>query len=214
LFKKHGVKATFYLISTYIEHRLSDWKEAMAFGHEIGNHSVTHPCTGNYPDFRYNALERYTLEMMAKELDEANAQIKELLGLQPRTFAYPCGLKFVGQGRSVESYVPLVAERFIAGRSFLDCTANDPTICDLAQTLGTDLDNQDFDQLKRVLDVASDEGRWLVFAGHEIGPRGYQTTDVEALGAILDYMEDPTRGIWLGTVEEIARYVRRERDGK
>lgn len=201
-------------MSTNIAPRLAEWKEAVAFGHEIGNHSVTHPCTGNYPDFRHNALEKYTLQMMAKELDGANAQIERLLGVKPRTFAYPCGLKFVGRGRGVQSYVPLVAERFVAGRSFLDCTANDPTICDLAQTLGTDFDDQDFPQIKKVLDVAADEGRWVVFAGHEIGNRGYQTTDIRALEALLEYAKDPAAGVWLGTVEEIAGYIKHERDGK
>ena len=211
LFNKYGVKATFFTTSTNIERRLAGWKQAVPDGHEIGNHSVTHPCTGNYPDFRNNALENYTLQMMAKELDGANAQIQQLLGVKPLTFAYPCGLKFVGKGLDVRSYVPLVAERFVAGRGYLDEAANDPTICDLAQSLGTAFDDQDFDQMKKVVDDAGTVGRWVIFVGHEIGPRGHQTTDVQALEALLEYVKDPTTGIWVDTVAEIASYIKRER---
>jgi len=211
VFEKHGVKATFFALPASIEQRLAGWKQAVAYGHEIGNHSVTHPCTGNYPDFRNNALENYTLQMMAAELDGAEAQIERLLGVKPRTFAYPCGLKFVGKGLDVRSYVPLVAERFLAGRGFLDETANDPTICDLSQALGTAFDDQDFPQMKEVVDSVAKEGRWLISVGHEIGPRAHMTTDVQALEALLEYLKDPATGIWLGTVEEIASYVKRQR---
>ena len=212
LFRKHGVKATFFALPANLERLLAAWKQAVADGHEIGNHSITHPCTGNYPDFRNNALENYTLQMMARELDGASAQIEQLLGVRPQTFAYPCGLKFVGKGLDVRSYVPLVAERFLAGRGYLDEAANDPTICDLAQSLGTAFDDQDFNQMRKAVDDAAKVGRWVIFVGHEIGTRAHQTTDVQALEALFEYLKDPAAGIWLNTVAGIARYIKRERD--
>src|SRR5690349_2574380 len=39
-----GVKATFYLNPGPMKERLEGWKKAVAAGHEIGNHSTTHPC--------------------------------------------------------------------------------------------------------------------------------------------------------------------------
>jgi peptidoglycan/xylan/chitin deacetylase (PgdA/CDA1 family) len=110
LLDKYGIKATFYVSVDNLEKRLEGWKRAVASGHEIGNHSRTHPCTGNYEFSLKNALEDYTLPMMEKELDGASADIQRLLGVTPLTFAYPCGQKFVGRGREVKSYVPLVAE--------------------------------------------------------------------------------------------------------
>lgn len=185
----------------------------MADGHEIGNHSVTHPCTGNYPDFRNNALENYTLQMMAAELDGANRQIEQLLRVKPRTFAYPCGLKFVGKGLDVRSYVPLVAERFLAGRGYMDEAANDPTICDLTQAMGTPFDDQDFAQMKKAVDKAANLGRWLIFVGHDIGSRAHQTTDVNALEALFEYLLDPATGIWVDTVAEVSSYIKQQREG-
>ena len=42
------VKATFYLSVEAMRERLDGWKKAAANGHEIGNHSMTHPCSGNF----------------------------------------------------------------------------------------------------------------------------------------------------------------------
>lgn len=208
LLNQHHVKATFFVTSSNIAPRLEGWKKAVAEGHEIGNHSVSHPCTGNYAFSRHNALEDYTLQMMTAQLDGANAEIERLLGVKPRTFAYPCGLKFVGRGVDVRSYVPLVAEKFIAGRGYLDESANDPAFCDLAQAMGTPFDDLDFDQMKKLVEDAAKDGRWVIFVGHEIGERGHQITDAGALGRLCDYLTNPANGVWLGTVQEIAEYVR------
>jgi peptidoglycan-N-acetylglucosamine deacetylase len=210
--RRHQVKATFFLQSENISKRLDGWKKAVADGHEIGNHTVTHPCTGNYAFSRRNALEDYSLEMMAAQLDGANAEIGRLLGVKPRTFAYPCGLKFVGRGLDVRSYVPLVADRFLVGRGYLDEAANDPAFCDLSQAMGTPFDDLTFDQMKELVEKASQDGRWVIFVGHDIGKRGFQVTDAEALGALCDYLNDPANRIWVGTVAEIGDYVRRQQE--
>jgi len=208
---EHHVKATFFVQAENISHRLEGWKKAVADGHEIGNHSMTHPCTGNYAFSRHNALEDYSLQMMAAQLDQANAEIHRLLGAKPRSFAYPCGQKFVGRGNDVRSYVPLVAERFLVGRGYLDESANDPAFCDLAQAMGTPFDDLDFEPMKNMVDQAAKDGRWVIFVGHDIGKRGYQVTDSNALAALCDYLRDPANGVWLGTVLEIGEYIRRQR---
>jgi len=207
---KYGVKATFYVQPANVKERLEGWKKAVASGHEIGNHTSSHPCTGNYAFSRDNALEDYTLARMEKELDSANAEIQRLLGVKPVTFAYPCGQKFVGRGREVKSYVPLVAERFLAGRGYLDEAASDPGFCDLAQVEGTGFDNMSFEQIKKLVIQARNEGRWLILVGHEIGKPAFQTTDAAALAALCEYARDPANGIWLDTVEAVARYIQRE----
>jgi peptidoglycan-N-acetylglucosamine deacetylase len=210
LFAQHHVKVTFFLQAENISKRLKGWKKAVADGHEIGNHTITHPCTGNYAFSRHNALENYSLEMMAEQLDSANAEIERLLGVKPRTFAYPCGLKFVGRGLDVRSYVPLVVERFLVGRGYLDESANDPAFCDLPQAMGTPFDDLTFDQMKDLVTKAAEEGRWIIFVGHEIGQRGFQVTDAHALGMLCDYLNDPANGIWLGTVAQVGEYVRQQ----
>ena len=211
LFRKLGVRVTFFVQSAHIQERLVGWKQAVADGHEIGNHTVTHPCTGNYAFSLKNPLEDYDLRKMAEQLDDANEQIRRMLGVTPKTFAYPCGQKFVGRGLDVRSYVPLVAERFLVGRGYLDESSNDPVVCDLSQAMGTPFDDMDFAQMKKVVDQAARDGRWVIFVGHEIGQRGYQITDARALEALCNYLKDPANGVWLGTVEEVASHIQKQR---
>jgi peptidoglycan/xylan/chitin deacetylase (PgdA/CDA1 family) len=209
-----GVKVTFYVLPENVKKRLEGWKRAVASGHEIGSHSLNHPCTGNFPLFRSNALENYTLEQMSKQLDEANAEIQNLLGVRMVTFAYPCGNEFVGRGRQVKSYVPLVAEKFLVGRGANREYFNDPTFCDLAQVNGWPCDDpvgMDYIQMVKLINQAAEQGAWIIFAGHEIGEQAFQVTDATALAALCRYMQDPANGIWVDTVERIGRYLQQQR---
>src|SRR4051812_42358810 len=81
LLDSYGIKATFFVVPSNLEERLEGWKKAVAKGHEIGNHTMHHPCTGNFLWSRENALENYTLDDMRHELFECNKRVKELLGV-------------------------------------------------------------------------------------------------------------------------------------
>ena len=211
---EYGVKATFYVSIRPFEERLDAWKTAAANGHEIGNHTLTHPCSGNFSFIRNRALEDYTLDRMRRELEEASNIIESLVGVRPVSFAYPCGQKFVGRGRNVKSYVPLVAEKFLAGRGWLDEWANDPAFCDMAQLMAMELDGKDFEQVKQLVDRTLVNGGWLIFCGHEIGKEGRQTTRSSTLKALCEYVSDPANGLWLDTVEAVARHISKQRTAK
>jgi len=213
LLEKYGIKATFFVSPATVKERLPGWKRAVALGHEIGNHSMTHPCTVNYEFSAQNALEDFTLASMAKELDDANADVERMLGVKPVSFAYPCGQKFVGRGTEVKSYIPLVAARFLVGRGYLDEAATDPQRCDLAQSMGVGFDALTSSQIMALVDDATKGGRWLIFVGHEIGKTGAQSTDMKALEDLLKYAKDPANGIWIDTVETIGKYVQKQRSG-
>jgi len=205
---KYGIKATFYVSMENAEKRVEGWKAVAAAGHEIGNHSMRHPCTGNFPWSKQKALEDYTLAQMAAELDQASSKIESLLGVHPLTYAYPCGMKYVGRGVHARSYVPLVAERFLAGRGWRDEGANDPMFCDPAQLMTIEFDGLTFEQLKALVDETTKNGSWLVLCGHDVGPGGRQTTRVDTLRAFCEYARDPANGLWVDTVANVARYVR------
>jgi peptidoglycan/xylan/chitin deacetylase (PgdA/CDA1 family) len=214
LLDKHKVKATFCVVPSAVELRLEGWKKVVASGHEIGNHSLNHPCTGNFPWSRQKALEDYTVEKMRDELKQANRRIKELLGVTAESFAYPCGQTFVGRGIDTKSYVPLVATLFSSGRTWQDETPNDPGFCDLAQATGVEMDGRDFEQILPILEKARETGQWVVLAGHEIGQDGQQTTRVTMLEKLMSYANDPANKIWIAPVGTIARYIRERRGEK
>lgn len=211
LLDEYGVKATFFVVPSAVERHLPGWKKAVASGHEIGNHSLNHPCSGNFLWSRDNALEEYSLDKMRNELAEANKQIENLLDIDVNTFAYPCGQTFVGRGMKTQSYVPLVAEMFLLGRTWMDEAANDPSFCDFAQLTGVEMDGKDFKDILPLIESAAENHQWLVLAGHEMNDSGNQTTRLSMLKELLEYAQDPSHGIWIAPAGVVAEYVKERR---
>lgn len=207
LLDQFGVKATFYVVPSAVEQKLAGWKKAVASGHEIGNHSLNHPCSGNFPWARKKALENYSVEQMREELIEANKQIQNLLGTTCSAFAYPCGQTFVGRGKETKSYVPVIADLFLTGRGWLAEGPNDPMFCDFAQLTGIESDGKDFEQILALIESAKKNRQWLVLAGHEMNEAGTQTTRLSMLKKLLEYAKDPAHGIWIAPVGTVAKYI-------
>ena len=211
LFDKYGVKATFYVSPSNMAMRLDGWKKAVSNGHDIGNHSIYHPCSGNYGWPQERALENYTLIRMHTELDSANKIIEDQLGIVPDSYGYPCGQTYVGQGTATKSFIPLVSAMFETGRLWLSERPNYPIICDMAQLNGMELDGKSFDEIKELIAYAKKQGAWLILVGHEISNGGNQTTLLSTLDALCKYALDPSNGIWIDNVHNIASYINNKR---
>src|SRR5882724_9448037 len=69
-----GLKATFYLIgsSPVVASRMQEWREAARHGHELGNHSLFHPCDGSLAGRSFvqadHDLSRYTVSRAVEEI--------------------------------------------------------------------------------------------------------------------------------------------------
>jgi peptidoglycan/xylan/chitin deacetylase (PgdA/CDA1 family) len=205
------LKATFYVSPSNLEKRLDGWHRAVANGHEIGNHTMTHPCSGNFSWSRDNALEDYTLRRIEKDILAANAFIKKTLGIRPVTFAYPCGQKIVGRGARARAYVPVVAKHFAAARGYPDEIPNDPRVCDLSQLCAARADGATFEQLRHWIQVAQRMGGWLILTAHETGGDGAQSLAEKTLRRLCRFVQDPSEGIWVDTVAAVAAWVRQHR---
>lgn len=209
---RHGIPATFYVVPRAVEKRHDAWKRAVAAGHEIGNHTITHPCSGVAAWSRDNALEDYTLDRIRQEIDGADEQLHALLGVTPKTFAYPCGQSWVGRGASHHSYVPMIAERFLIGRGGGGHAV--PGFVDLAQAPSLGSDRMTLEQFHAEMERATKEGTWVMLTGHEIAAdvsRDPLTTSTALLEAICTYAKDPAHGIWVNTVEVVGTYIRERR---
>jgi len=211
LLDKYGVKATFFVVPSSVEQRLDGWKKAVASGHEIGNHTMTHPCTGNFLWSRKNALENYSINDIQNEITECNTRIKELLGVTAEVFAYPCGQKFVGRDTNTKSYVPLISKMFILGRGWRDEALVDPLFCDLSQVSGIEMDGKSFDEILPLIEEAKKNGQWLILAGHEMGEGGVQTTQLSMLKQLIEYIQNPSNQIWIAPAGTVAEYIEKNR---
>ena len=211
---KYGVKATFYVSPDNLENRLEAWKKAIVNGHEIGNHTTTHPCSINF-SWTQNSLENYSITDISNDITTENEIIKKMLGIQPVSFAYPCGLTFIGAGLNTKSYVPVVSSMFESGRLYLEGSVN-PVFCDMAQLPSEHLDNKSFNQIKELIENAKKTRQWLILSGHDIGEgndTGYenQTSSKKTIEAICKYANDPSNGIWIDNVHNIASYIKEKR---
>ena len=206
----HGVRATFYVLPAQVAAARERWLRVVRTGHEIGNHTVTHPCSGNYPFSRGNALEDTSLAELAADIDRASQAIETLLGVRPRSFAYPCGQSFIGRGSRRRSYVPLVAARFAAGRGYRSETANAPDRCDLAHVEAFSIDGLDADALRALVEGGVALGEWVVLAGHDIGTGGSQTVLASALDRLCGRLAGDER-VWVAPVVQVAGHLARRR---
>ena len=188
------------------------WKKAATSGHEFGNHTIGHPCTGNFAWVRYDdvVLESYDIDRMRAEVLQANDEIEELLGVRPVSFAYPCGQTYVGRGINTKSYVPLIAELFQTGRRWLDETSNAPDHFDPAQVMAMRMDGEDFNTIRRLIERTKRSETWLVLAGHGIGDSTRWGTNLGMLRELLTYVQEPDNGVWIAPVSEVASFIAKE----
>ncbi len=208
LLNEYGAKATFYAVPENVEKRPHQWRALAEAGHELGNHTVSHPCSINFSFCRENGLENYTLDRIEREIMECNQRLYALCGVLPETFAYPCGNTFVGRGIHTQSYVPVVARHFLAGRGFPSEWHNVPEVCDLAQLNGRSFDELPFEAVLPWIEQARQEHGWLILVGHDIGHENQrQTVLVKTLRTLIEYALNPGNGVWLDTVAVVARHI-------
>ncbi len=92
-----GLKATFFLNPTRSREEILGWMNAAENGHELGNHSVLHPCPKNmgWPDKLIT--DDYTITQILNEVAAQNKFLATLDSVSTfRTYAYPCSNTMVG----------------------------------------------------------------------------------------------------------------------
>jgi peptidoglycan/xylan/chitin deacetylase (PgdA/CDA1 family) len=200
------VRATFYVLPRTAADRAEDWRRVLATGHEIGNHTMSHPCSANHNSSRDNPLESFTIDGVERDILVAEEEIHARFGVWPRTFAYPCGQTAVGRGEHKASYVPVVARHFVAGRGYRSDTANDPAVCDLALVDAFHADGMTADALLALVERTVDQQRWAVIVCHEVGeagPLGIATAELDALCREIAV----DRRVWVAPVAEVAERI-------
>lgn len=80
--KEKNVHVVFFVTKPYAEQNPELVKRMIAEGHEVGNHSVTHPAAG---------LPSQDIETQTNEINENHRYIKEQFGYDMHLFRYPAG---------------------------------------------------------------------------------------------------------------------------
>ncbi len=212
LLDKYGLHATFYVTprDNYRE-QLLPWRAAAQTGHEIGNHTISHPCSKNFAfisDTGRRGLEEMSLDDIEYEIVEAGRRISEVIPEQTATsYGYTCYQPFVGRGATRQSYVPVVAKHCVAGRGKGE-RPNDPRYCDLWYLWSTPCENMNGAQLVGLTEQAATQGRWTILTFHGVNDGHLHVTngDLEELCAHLAHNRDR---IWTAPLATIAQHVQR-----
>ena len=80
ILKENDVKATFFLCGYWVEKYAEEVKKIAEAGHDLGNHSATHP-----------HMSQLTAEQITEELQKCHQNVKGLTGIEMDLFRPPFG---------------------------------------------------------------------------------------------------------------------------
>lgn len=204
----HGFKGTFYLnlSSDTLEHRQAEWRAAAANGHELGNHTLFHPCSMNGPDrdwvVPWHDLDRIPAEAMVERVRLANLMLTALDGRHERTFTPPCGDLRAGGVNYVEQVRPMfVAIKGCCG-PVGDMGRLDPHLVPVYAPV--DMDGA---ELIALVEEAGRLGTMVNLTFHGIGG-DYLSVSREAHAELLQYLAEHRERYWTDTFLAIMKHVR------
>jgi peptidoglycan-N-acetylglucosamine deacetylase len=199
-----GLKGTFFLMGKAVSAAdVPRWRAVANAGHELGNHSVNHPCLrGTFPmPTQYNS-ESYSVEVLLTEIGVMNSLLTAIDGKSRHAFATPCNQTTVGG----EDYIkPLRASglaSFIRDDSTLSGAGKGPTILSagFVGSGGADM----IAWVKRV----EEAGALGVVVFHGVGG-DYLSVSADAHRQLLDYLSAHRAGIWTATFSEAMEHAGR-----
>ena len=203
-----GLKATFYVtaFSQSMQARLNDWKKLAIKGHELGNHTLYHPCIGGKgrewvkPEYDMN---NYTVKRMVDETRMTNLFLQALDGKTKRTFAFTCGDMKIGDS----SFINAMKNDFVAARAVRNQMhkINDVDVYNVDCYM---VNNHSFEQMKQWVDDAIQTNSLLVILFHGVGGGNALNVSLPAHREFLQYLKKNEKDIWIAPMLDVAEYIK------
>jgi peptidoglycan-N-acetylglucosamine deacetylase len=213
----HGVRGTFYapLSSDILAHPL-DWRKMAQRGHEIGNHTVFHPCRnvrGKYDSWlpEANNLVNYDAERWLDEINTANQALFLIDDKHERTFGNTCFDNFIGPEDAPICLEPLIEQVFVAARG--ENTGKPVNLDSLNfNNLGTIWgDRRALGDFSPELNGLLDTGGWIIYTFHGVGPVHNHSIAEEEHLRLVDFLGDNRDKFWIAPVIEVAKFLQKNR---
>lgn len=202
------LKGTFYLIgqSGAVDKRIPEWRKAAAKGHELGNHTLFHPCAGGAGRSwitSENDLRNYTVARMVNEMRLNNTLLKSIDGKTGRTFAYACGDMKIGD----TFYMEQMKGEFTGARGV---RSEMPPITgvDLLNVPSYMINGQSGEELIALVKEAMANSRLLVFLFHGVGGEHALNVSLEAHSTLLHFLKKNEKEVWVAPMTEVATYIK------
>lgn len=202
-----GFPGTFYLTGKNLVPELVDrWREVSSQGHELGCHSLFHPCSGEFDwvPVEYQT-EAYTLRRIMDEARVMNQFLYAIDGKIGRSYAYTCYEKEVGG----ISYVDTLSRSgyFTGARGGFSpelLTSENLNLFDIPSMSVTD--ELSFEEVTAYIDKAVETGTVAVFCFHGVGG-DYIVTSREYHRQIIAYLKEHEKEIWVATLAEVSTHL-------
>ncbi len=203
-----GLKGSFYLSAAFpgAKNRIEDWKKAARKGHELGNHTLYHPCDASKQGRSWvlpgNDLHKYTTASIEREVAMTNTFLESLDGRKERTFAYTCGDTETGEGSFIQAIKPMfVAMRGVEGKMN---TVSDFPVQNL---YCYPVDDSNVDQLYALAEKAKAENAMLVLLFHGVGGGHNINVNLQKHTAFLKFLKDHSEEYWVPTLLDAVKHV-------
>ncbi|MCE7041656.1 sialate O-acetylesterase [Dyadobacter sp. CY312] len=204
-----GLKGTFYLTasSDAARNRIKDWRSAAASGHELGNHTLYHPCDASGPGMSWVKpeydLSKYSMSRIQDEIKMCNAFLKSIDGHDgKRTFAFNCGHKKVAEGEFIQS----LTDEFLAARA----VRHEMHSFDEQKLLDIDcysMVEQTGQQMIELVKQARQSGKLLVFLFHGVGGEHALNVSNQAHSELLHYLKEQQNDLYIDTMLNVAEHI-------
>ncbi|MFP4294003.1 MAG: sialate O-acetylesterase [Cyclobacteriaceae bacterium] len=202
----HGFRATFYLTGAFsgMSSRLDDWKR-VAKRHELGNHSLYHPCDAEGKDWvtPANDLSRYTTTQMKREVAMMNILLRSLDGKNERTFAYPCGETSTGEG----SFMSEIHDQFVAMRG-VNGQINTINQVDLSNINSFVADGKKASDFVEWAEKARQQNGMMVILFHGVGGGHPGNVELEEHQKFLQYLKENQEDFWITTMLDASQHIK------
>lgn len=204
----HNFRGTFFLYGQVVRQEdIPAWRAASQRGHELGNHSVFHPClsgTAGPSAGPCHSLECYSVKDILIEIGLMNNFLYAIDGKKEHAYAYPCAQSIAGG----EDYSqPLLASgltRFARGGSRGIITNADSLDYALIPTLPAHPRSSSDEWIAYIEEAFEKEGLAIIVF-HGVGG-DYLTVEANEHRKLLDYLASRP-DIWVGTFSEILQYL-------
>ncbi len=203
-----GLKATFYIPgnSPSLYKRMDEWRAAAREGHELGNHTLFHPCHGKSKNQKWVKpeydLDTYTVLRYLDEIKVNNTLLKAIDGKTERTFAYTCGDVII-DGTNV---VDLMKDYFVAARGTergVNCLKD----ADLYNIKIYSVKNQTAEEVIKVFEKEEQKKCMICFLFHGIGGGSPFSMSTEEHSKLIHYFEQHEDKIWIAPLIDVAKYI-------
>ena len=207
---KRGLKASFYvpINSPTLPARQDEWRAAAAAGHELGNHSLFHACSGKLPNREWVSPSRDLDTTMPAQVQEqviaVNTWLQALDGQTRRTFTLPCGDR-VAMG---QDYTGPLQAHFVAFRAAPPAPV-DPATLDPYNVPVYSVEGLTGGQLIALVEQAAARHTLVALVFHGVGAEHLSVTTA-AHDALLDHLARNKGRRWTDTFLRVMDHVKQQ----